>query len=93
MTRTCVCLAELPQKKPAGTDDDGGVQQASRFDLARALRPRYAHASRDEKGQLLDEFCELTGYTRNHALVLLGCPPPGDRPAALPWSTTVVLAS
>jgi hypothetical protein len=52
------------------------VQQASRFDLARALAPRYAHASRREKGQLLDEFCALTGYTRKHALVVLSCPPP-----------------
>jgi hypothetical protein len=85
-------ICELPQKKadpaqlvclrrnPTGRDDDGGVQQASRFDLARALGPRYAHASRQEKGQFLDEFCELTGYTRKHALVLLGCPPPEDRP-------------
>jgi hypothetical protein len=56
------------------------VQQASRFDLARALAPRYAHASRREKGQLLDEFCAVTGYTRKHALVVLSCPPPEDRP-------------
>jgi hypothetical protein len=56
------------------------VQQASRFDLARALASRYAHASRREKGQLLDEFCAVTGYTRKHALVVLSCPPPEDRP-------------
>jgi hypothetical protein len=71
-----VCL----RRNPTGTDDDDEVQQASRFDLARALGPRYAHAGRQEKGQLLDEFCELTGYSRKHALVLLGCPPPEDRP-------------
>jgi hypothetical protein len=87
-----VALRELPQKfpDPAGAvcltknptegDDDGRVQQASRFDLARALAPRYAHASRREKGQLLDEFCAVTGYTRKHALVVLSCPPPEDRP-------------
>ena len=46
------------------------MQQASRIDLARALAPRYAHASRREKGQLLDEFCSVTGYTRKHALGL-----------------------
>jgi hypothetical protein len=56
------------------------VQQASRHDLARALAPRYAHASRREKGQLLDEFCEITQYTRKHALVLLSDPPAEDRP-------------
>jgi hypothetical protein len=50
------------------------VQQASRHDLARALAPRSVHASRREKGQFLDEFCALTGYTRKHALVLLRHP-------------------
>jgi hypothetical protein len=55
------------------------VQQASRHDLARALAPRYAHASRREKGQLLDEFCAITGYTRKHALVLLSHPPTEQR--------------
>jgi hypothetical protein len=43
-----------------GGDDDEAVQQASRHDLARALAPRYVHASRREKGQLLDEFCAIT---------------------------------
>jgi hypothetical protein len=55
------------------------VQQASRHDLARPLAPRYAHASRREQGQLLDEFCALTGYTRKHALVLLRHPPAEER--------------
>src|SRR5439155_4437228 len=66
-----VCL----RTNPTGGDDDEAVQQASRHDLARALAPRYAHASRREKGQVLDEFCAMTGLTRKHALVLLGSPP------------------
>src|SRR5438067_13680836 len=66
-----VCL----KTNPTGGDDDEAVQQASRHDLARALAPRYVHASRREKGQLVDEFCALSGYTRKHALVLLRCPP------------------
>ena len=66
-----VCL----KTNPTGGDDDEAVQQASRHDLARALAPRYVHASRREKGQLLDEFCAVTGYTRKHALVLLSHPP------------------
>jgi Integrase core domain len=70
-----VCL----RKHPTGGSDDERVQQASRHDLARALAPRYAHASRHEKGQLLDEFCALTGYTRKHALVLLSHPPAEER--------------
>jgi hypothetical protein len=65
-----VCL----KTNPTGGDDDEAVQQASRHDLARALASRYVHASRREKGQLLDEFCAITGYTRKHALVLLGRP-------------------
>jgi hypothetical protein len=55
------------------------VQQASRHDLARALAPRYVHASRREKGQLLNGFCAVTGYTRKHALVLLSKPPAEQR--------------
>ena len=55
----------------------GEVQRASRYDLVRALAPRYAHVGRPEKGQLLDEVCQLTGYTRKHAVALLGHPPPG----------------
>jgi hypothetical protein len=66
-----VCL----KTNPTGGNDDERVQQASRHDLARALAPRYVHASRREKGQLLDEFCAITSYTRKHALVLLGHPP------------------
>ena len=58
-----VCL----KKDSTGGDDDGAVQQATRHDLARALAPRYTHASRREKSQLLDEFCAVTGYTRKYA--------------------------
>jgi hypothetical protein len=70
-----VCL----KTNPTGGDDDEAVQQASRHDLARALAPRYVHASRREKGQLLDEFCAITGYTRKHALELLRDPPAEQR--------------
>ena len=71
------CLNKNPTERG---DDDERVQQASRPDLARALAARYAHASKREKGQLLDEFCAVTGYTRKHALVLLRYPPPDVRP-------------
>jgi len=56
----------------------GEVQRASRYDLVRALAPRYAHVGRLEKGQLLDEVCRLTGYTRKHAVALLRHPPPEE---------------
>src|SRR5919201_3782492 len=65
-----VCL----KTNPTGGDDDEAVQQASRHDLARALAPRYARASRREK------FCAITGYSRKHALVLLSDPPAEGRP-------------
>jgi hypothetical protein len=56
------------------------VQRASRYDLVRALAPRYAHVGKLEKGQLLDEVCQLTGYTRKHAVALLRHPPPDEPP-------------
>jgi hypothetical protein len=40
----------------------------------RALAPRYAHMGKREKGQVLDKVCELTGYTRKHAVVQLRHP-------------------
>ena len=59
----------------------GEVQRASRHDLVRALAPRYGHVSKSEKGQILDQVCEVTGYTRKHALTLLKNPPPDGPPA------------
>jgi hypothetical protein len=47
------------------------VQRASRHDLVRALAPRYGHASKSEKGQILERVCKVTGYTRKYALALL----------------------
>ncbi|MDQ3808982.1 MAG: hypothetical protein M3336_01700 [Chloroflexota bacterium] len=54
------------------------MQRASRHDLVRALAPRYGHVSKDEKGQILDQVCELTGYTRKYALTLHGTPHPAS---------------
>ena len=51
------------------------MQRASRRDLVRALAPRYGHVSKSEKGQILDQVCEVTGYTRKYALTLLKQPP------------------
>src|ERR1700704_1747225 len=58
----------------------GEVQRASRHDLVRALAPRYAHVSKSEKGEILDQVCEVTGYTRKYALTLLSDPPPEGPP-------------
>ena len=58
----------------------GEMQRASRHDLARALAPRYGHVSKGEKGQILDQVCEVTGYTRKYALTLLKQPPRDEPP-------------
>src|SRR3979490_2095678 len=59
----------------------GEVQRASRHDLVRALGPRYAHVGKSEKGQILNQVCEVTGYTRKYALTLLKDPPPDGPPS------------
>src|ERR1051326_1855702 len=63
-------------KNPTEGEVGSEVQRASRHDLVRALAGGYGHVGKVEKGQMLDEVCRLTGYTRKHALVLLKQPPP-----------------
>src|SRR3990172_6271782 len=43
----------------------------------RAISLRYRQAPRADKHRILDEFCQVTGYHRKHALRLLHGPPPG----------------
>src|ERR1051326_6960922 len=65
-------------KNPTEGEVGEAVQRASRHDLVRALAPRYGHASKSEKGQILDQVCEATGYSRKHALTLLKNPQPEE---------------
>ena len=44
---------------------------ATRDELLSALVARYQEASRAEKGRILTEFAEVTGYHRKHAARLL----------------------
>jgi hypothetical protein len=47
-----------------------------------AIYHRYRHARRPEKQRILDEFCQVVGYHRKHAIRLLNGPAPGAaRPA------------
>ena len=75
----CAFVWAHPQFKNPTEGEVGEVQRASRHDLVRALAPRYGHVSKSEKGQILDQVCEVTGYTRKYALTLLKDPP--DEPA------------
>src|SRR4051794_31762154 len=63
-------------KNPTEGEVGEAVPRASRHDLVRALAPRFGHVSKSEKGQMLDQVCEVTGYTRKYALTLLKDPPP-----------------
>ena len=48
-----------------------GVRRESKHELAEAMRARYWAARRKERGRLLDDFVEVTGYHRKYALRLL----------------------
>lgn len=43
----------------------------SRQDYLEAIAPRYRRAGRKNKKQILDEFCQVCGYHRKHAIRLL----------------------
>ena len=44
------------------------MTKMSKKELILATKPRYLQASKKEKGKILDEFCENTGYDRNYAI-------------------------
>ena len=51
------------------------MTRSSVWEYVEALRARYWRASRQEKGRMLDEFTQVTGYHRKAAIRLLGrCP-------------------
>ena len=56
------------------------MSRQGKWEYLKAIHARYRQASRAEKGQILDEFCQVTGYHRKSALRLLHGPPPGRRP-------------
>jgi hypothetical protein len=56
------------------------VTEQARWEYLKAIHARYREAAREQKGRILDEFCEVTGYHRKYALRLLNGPPPGRRP-------------
>ena len=56
------------------------MSRQGKWEYLKAIHARYRQAPRAEKGQILDEFCQVTGYHRKSALRLLHGPPPGRRP-------------
>lgn len=57
------------------------MTKMSKYEYLRELWPKYQTASKAKKSQLLDDFCEFTGYHRKYALALLAAPltPPKRR--------------
>ena len=47
------------------------VSKAARKEIVEAVRARYEHASKLEKGAILREFTAMSGYHRKHAIRLL----------------------
>jgi hypothetical protein len=54
------------------------MSRRARWEVLKAVYPRYRSAARVDRGRILDEFCETTGYQRKYALRLLNGPPPGS---------------
>jgi len=53
------------------------VSARSKGEYVQAIYQRYRYAGRPEKQRILDEFCQVAGYHRKHAIRLLNSPAPG----------------
>lgn len=52
------------------------LTMAEKHAISRQICERYRRASKKQKGVILENFCDLTGYTRDHAARLLRVGPP-----------------
>jgi len=57
-----------------------GLSMAERKAVTKQMARRYVKASKSEKGRMLDELCELTGWTRRHARRALAAALAGTSP-------------
>jgi hypothetical protein len=55
------------------------MSPTSKREYIHAVRQRYAHASKQAKGRILDEFCATLGYHRKAAIRVLAGPAPRPR--------------
>src|SRR5713101_2395678 len=53
------------------------VSARAKGEYVQAIYQRYRHATRPEKRRILDEFCQVVGYHRKHAIRVLNGPAPG----------------
>jgi len=47
------------------------MSQHTKMELVKRWRPKYQRVGKRYKSRLLDEFCELTGHDRKHAIKLM----------------------
>ena len=59
--------------------ETGHVSADSKREYVQAIYGRYRQAKRRDKGRILDEFCQVTGYHRKHAVRVLNGPALGAR--------------
>jgi len=60
------------------------ISMSTRDELVRAVAERYARVSKAERGRILDEFANVTGHHRKHAMRLLRSGAPDRRSAPRP---------
>ena len=72
------------------------VSARAKGEYVQVIYQRYRHAGRPEKRRILDEFCQVAGYHRKHAIRLLNSPAPGaarpPRRRAATYSPAVIEA-
>src|SRR4051794_3008528 len=62
----------------------GGVSMGTRDEVGVALGARFQLSKRDERGRILDEFTEIRGLHRKHAMRLLRAGQPNRRSGPRP---------
>ena len=68
------------------------MSRRARWEVLRAVYPRYRGAARVDRGRILDEFCETTGYQRKYAVRLLNGPLPGPERRPAMYGVVVIQA-